>query len=395
MSRLLRVLVGLASLAAPLGAQGNLPTWTLREDWRLRSDAVDLIQVQGLTVMADGGFIVVAGQDRQIHRFDASGRLRFSAGREGRGPGEFVAPQTARVTGDSVWVWDLLARRLTIFGPTGRYVRSVELAGTWPLRADTPPLAGRRSGGLMPDFVTAEGDIVGWTTVAASGPGDVSRSLLVRVGRDSMAHILSDRLGYDNAAVSWRAADNTGGSIMIPFAPRPLSGASADGRRIVTAQSSAKDGTTSELRLRVVDAVTGSVADHRASFPAVTVTRARRDSAMNVTRNVAGRGFGGARVTGPPAGTFADVESRIPPTADLLPGARQLMVAPDGTMFVPLQTADHPAPRYAVFAPNGRQTGWFSVPKGVFLRAATATHVWAAVPDEDGFPHIVRFAIVR
>ena len=167
MPRLWCVLIGLVSLTAPLSAQRDLPTWTLREDWRLRTDAVDLIQVQGLTVLADGGFIVVSGQDRQIHRFDAGGRLRFSAGREGRGPGEFVAPQTARVTGDSVWVWDLLARRLTVFGPTGRYVRSVELAGTWPLRADTPPLAGRRSGGLMPDYVTAEGDVVGWTTVAA------------------------------------------------------------------------------------------------------------------------------------------------------------------------------------------------------------------------------------
>jgi hypothetical protein len=384
------------ALAAPAAAQGALPTSTLREEWRLNTGAVDLIQIQGLTVTADGGIIVVAGQDRQVHRFEPDGRLRFSAGREGRGPGEFTAPNTARPTGDSLWVHDLLARRLTVFGPTGRYVRSVELAGTRTISAVGGPFAGRRVSGLIPDFVAADGDVVGWTSVIANGPNDASTSLLVRLGRDSTLRLIADGIAEVRSAVDWRNAEGTSGSIMVPFAPRQLRGVSADGRRIVVAVTEPRDRGRSDLRVRVVDARSAAVTEHRASFAAIPVTRARRDSAMEAQRRIgAGPGIGGVVRRGPPPETYAAIEARIPATADLIPGGRQLLVAPDGTMYVPLLTADHPTPRYAVFAPDGRQTAWITPPPKVFLRAATATHLWGIVTDDDGFPQVVRFAIVR
>jgi hypothetical protein len=70
-----------------LSAQISPATWSLREDWRLRTGAVEILQIQGLTVTGDGGIIVAAGQDRQVIRFDPNGRHRFTTGREGRGPG--------------------------------------------------------------------------------------------------------------------------------------------------------------------------------------------------------------------------------------------------------------------------------------------------------------------
>jgi hypothetical protein len=378
-----------AALALPLGAQSGPPTWTLREDWRLRTSSVDLIQIQGLTVTPEGGVIVVSGQDRQIHRFEPGGRLRFTAGREGRGPGEFTLPQLARTTGDSLWVHDLMARRLTVLGPTGRYVRSVELTATRQLPPDAGALAGRTVTGLSPEYVTAQGEIVGWVTVPGATRNDASRQVLVRVARDSSLTVYTDRPDAGRSTVGWQGANGSYGFTPIPFAPRSFVGASPDGRRIVIAYAEVRDGPLRELLLRTVDAATGRSTEQQHTFRALPVSRARRDSAMRIVRGEVSR-----PMPVPPADAIARIEAEIPTTDDLI-GRGQLLVAPDGTVYVPMQTAEHPALRYAVFAPSGAHTAWITLPAGVFLRAATDTHLWGTVTDDDGFPHVVRYAIVR
>jgi hypothetical protein len=37
----------------------------------------------------------------------------------------------------------------------------------------------------------------------------------------------------------------------------------------------------------------------------------------------------------------------------------------------------------------------YAVAVSACLRAATDTHLWGTVTDDDGFPHVVRYAIVR
>ena len=133
--------------------------------------------------------------------------------------------------------------------------------------------------------------------------------------------------------------------------------------------------------------VTGAVREHRHTFRPVAVTRARRDSAMRVERAI-----GPNRL--PPADVLARLEARIPVALDLI-ARRQLLVAPDGTAYIPMETAQHPAVRYAAFTPAGTHVAWVAIPPKVFLRAATATHLWGVSSDEDGFPQVVRFAVGR
>lgn len=66
-----------------------------------------------------------------IYRYDCRGRALGRVGRKGEGPGEFNVPAPlARLRGDTVGVWDQRQQRLSLFHPSGRFLRSekVELS---------------------------------------------------------------------------------------------------------------------------------------------------------------------------------------------------------------------------------------------------------------------------
>jgi hypothetical protein len=78
-----------------------------------------------------GRALVVAegGGARQLRIFDAAGAHLRSIGREGRGPGEFVAlTNLAVVSGDTIWAWDSRTRRMTAFRSDGTFAATATLA---------------------------------------------------------------------------------------------------------------------------------------------------------------------------------------------------------------------------------------------------------------------------
>lgn len=64
--------------------------------------------------------------------FDRGGRLVGSVGREGRGPGEFQAPwRLALDANDSLFVWDVGLRRVSVFGPNLAHARDFRVPPHW------------------------------------------------------------------------------------------------------------------------------------------------------------------------------------------------------------------------------------------------------------------------
>ena len=82
---------------------------------------------------------VLDGGNQRVLVFDARGRFVRQIGKQGRGPGELIAPVQMAVnpTGDVV-VSDLGRRAYSIFGGDGTFKRNVPFAAT-----GGPPLAGR------------------------------------------------------------------------------------------------------------------------------------------------------------------------------------------------------------------------------------------------------------
>ncbi len=89
------------------------------------------------------GSVAVLDRSQTIRVFDGQGALRWTAGGEGEGPGEFRwAQMVTEIPGDSLLVWDAASGRLTVFTLDSLLVRD---AGTFTLRGEIlDALTGRR-----------------------------------------------------------------------------------------------------------------------------------------------------------------------------------------------------------------------------------------------------------
>lgn len=113
----LRAAVGVCSVAAEpsirIGASEGGPEHELH-------------RVFGASRLSDGSIALVNQGSQQLRVYDRSGRYVRSAGRQGRGPGEFAAAFHLWVLpGDTVWVGDYRPWQFLVFGPDGAWLRTV------------------------------------------------------------------------------------------------------------------------------------------------------------------------------------------------------------------------------------------------------------------------------
>lgn len=81
--------------------------------------------ISQVTALSDGGFLVVDAQGQgSVRRFDPSGNFLLEIGARGEGPGEFNQPYRVLLSGDTVRVWSLIPRRLSVFLVDGTFLRT-------------------------------------------------------------------------------------------------------------------------------------------------------------------------------------------------------------------------------------------------------------------------------
>ncbi|MFC2156633.1 6-bladed beta-propeller [Acidobacteriota bacterium] len=81
----------------------------------------------GVTSTPDGRLFVSDYNANHIKIFDSSGKFLDIIGREGQGPGEFNGPYRICYFGDELLVYELRARRFSIFKPDGTYLRNSQV----------------------------------------------------------------------------------------------------------------------------------------------------------------------------------------------------------------------------------------------------------------------------
>ena len=106
--------------------------WTLSErEARIGSvDDPDYIfgAVLGMALGPDGLLYTTHRRESSIRRWTADGAPAGSLGRKGEGPGEFEQlPSGLGFFGDSLWVWDHYARRVSYFDLERKFLGSVSL----------------------------------------------------------------------------------------------------------------------------------------------------------------------------------------------------------------------------------------------------------------------------
>lgn len=173
------------------------------------------VEVGDAARLGDGGIVVSDVGASTVRRFDADGRGGRYLGRAGDGPGEFRKPSQVRVgPGDSIYVFDERAQRLTVFSGDGRLLSDVRVRGGSALAAAVERLSDGAWVARTADRVT-EGPI-----------GSMTRDTVVyaRISADLQWGVPIVRL--PGIVTSVTHVQGRRGFRPAPFTPRPAHGVS-------------------------------------------------------------------------------------------------------------------------------------------------------------------------
>jgi len=75
-----------------------------------------------LVLLPRGRVAVVDNRGARVGVFDSAGKWLFNVGGRGEGPGEFTAPLYGSTQGDTLFLWDVLQQRLSLYSAEGQYL---------------------------------------------------------------------------------------------------------------------------------------------------------------------------------------------------------------------------------------------------------------------------------
>jgi hypothetical protein len=76
----------------------------------------------------DGAVCIADNTDQRVSCYSSNGKLLFHSGRKGQGPGEFQLPyRLAALPDNSLAVFDLAGRSISLLDPKGRFVRRIRV----------------------------------------------------------------------------------------------------------------------------------------------------------------------------------------------------------------------------------------------------------------------------
>lgn len=361
------------------------PVWVADSNWTVGNapmlevggaDGVPVGEVVGLVRTLAGAIAAADGRAQIIRVYAPDGRLVRSVGRQGSGAGEFQALAWLGSQGDSLIAFDLLTRRITLFGAGGR-VRTTQVQAQGPVLAAPVGRFGDGtflvvSGGAMFPFAGAEG----------AARRDSAR--LVRFGPDGVAR---DTL----AAVAWGetfgVAIGAGNNRFLAPMPRPF------GRRtsVVLTDEEIVVGEGSEYEVKVYDPAGKLVRRIRRAHSPVPVTP-EAIAAYRATVQLPT----GSR------GLQAQIDSALmsaldaAPYPSVMPAYERVLVDDAGNIWVLEYSVRLDQPRrWSVFARGGQWLGNVLTPVGLRVEDIGSSWILGVWRDPEGTERIRMHALTR
>lgn len=374
-----------------------LPTWEAGPE-ELRIGSVDDPDhafgfIRMIEVDRRGGIYSTHSGESRVRRWTVEGAADGFVGREGEGPGEFTDVRAIGLFGDSLWVMDSRANRISFFDLDATFLGSLTPEVDLGTRDAPYPLPARpeyplRGGGLYgrsPAFsqAVAVGDLTWTPHVRMDAEGTVTDTIY------RQAHSPEHQLAL-------LAADGQGGT----FGPQPF----PDGP--VTATDLARD------RLLVLErgawagagpaAFTVTALGMRGDtlwrlervYDPVPLPAERVDSAID-DRAEALHGFMSRMESGLTVATVRDRVAEAVYRPAYLPAATGLVAGRDGSVWIQLAALpeDPPGSTWLLLDEDGEPTARIRTPPGLRVLAADREHVWGVVSDEFDVNYIVRHAV--
>lgn len=317
-----------------------------------------LFNVVSVAEDPEGRFYVLNVGDRRILVFDTVGKYLRTVGREGRGPGEFIAPRTlAPVGADGLYVLDLMQRRISRFrrsdgghlsdftvGAWGKQVpRDMRASQTGTVAVEFRPGPSIGGGGGKPALVPID-------TVT----GEVRRDAAVEVDSVRRLETSAETKGARRVQL-----------IDAPFTARPV--------WAVDARGSIVFGTGTEYAVFRADS--GKVRPaFRVAASAQPVTDRDREEWLGQPTRESLRG-----------------KVSFPANKPFYTG---LLMDPAGLVWLEVPTASG-ARSWAVHDPSGRLLGQVEFAEGQRLMHVSRGSLYVVQTDADGVETVRRFRLSR
>lgn len=380
---MIRAGLALALLSAPTArAQTAPPRWELVPDLRIGSADqadYDLAAVRGIAVGPQGQIYVAQRYDVRV--YDARGKHLRTIGRRGSGPGEIQNVRDVGLRGDTLWVADDAAYRVTMFGATGRPVET--------LRINSPVVPGAARP-TPPAGILADGSVIG-RPFPSQERLDAADDVLVpfvqmtRAGRPIRSFGLVSVTGEFGTLRGARSVLN----FSLPVQTHSLWDLASDGSSLVVVDRPAA-GRWDATHFRVVRyRAPGQVAfDRRLPYRPREFPAAVRDSLREKMVDILMES-GFARVRGR-AEALVDDSISIPP---FQPPVSHVAAGRDGTTWLRREHAEGGTVRWLVLDAAGNPLAEAAAPSGLTILEARRDTVWGVEHDEMDVPYVVRYRV--
>ncbi len=360
----------------------SVERWTLVPDVRIGSlDApgYTLTEVNDLTVGKDGTIYVVQEMEGLVRVFEPNGKFLRQIGRQGNGPGEFQRPRRLGWSGDSLWVVDWAASRVSFFDNTGGYLDSFRFEG---------PLLDISSRPTRPSVLFGDGTVLG---VPSTGSRPSVASIPIhRMDRSG------ETLGVLGTLDIGRRMGRIepGGPLNInfnyPLPTNSLWDVAPDGSSIVIVHRDAPSSTSENVfKVEKIRSFTDTILTRSYRFPPKPIPTEAVDSLRARYSDF----FVKARISRAEADRYARDSLQIPkyqiPITDLVIGTvgniwlRREEFGADRTEWIVLDGA------------SGNIIATFAAAKELEILYAQPSMVWGVVKDQYDVPYVVRFDIAR
>lgn len=369
-----------------------LPEWTIDSVplQELRGDTTDtqFANILDAVQRADGGFYVADQQQRNITSFAANGAFERVVSRPGRGPGEvgFVS-RLQLLAGDSLAFVDANNRRVSVFGPDGRFTRQVlfpRFEDGSTARVIASLADGRLLGSLRRPWVEAPEvrDSVYRTPYAI-----VAYQVAPATPADSVAPTaLVDTIAVVPDGEAYRATTTEGGETRADEFPMRFGRntiVASDGQRILVATNE-----TPEIVEYGARGPVRRIRSERVARPVTEEDRARLEGSV----------LDGVEKSGQPAEVKADLQRMAKGWryAATHTHAWRLLVGADGSVWTedPWILEDDPR-QYFVYDSTGSARARIVLPPRVRALRVSMREVLGVWKDGDGVPHVRRWRIVE
>jgi hypothetical protein len=379
-------LVGIAGCAPSSQATryfSDMHQTFLAEDLRIDGYEQGLVPIGWLAVSSTGAVALIQAQDGGVRVFDRDGNSLGLIGRKGQGPGEFLSPTRGGWKGDTLWVYDVQARRVTVISPDQSIARMFTIRPA--------QLQHFEDGSPLPEYhVIRPSALLPGDTMLATGIASLSDPVAQSINGTPLFHATSDGavhrviLLYDSikSYVPVRF-DGNYGNAMIPFYIAPRTAMAPDGSRVVKLNFVLDGQSGGMINVRLYDGSVGSVVLEKSyPFKGVPVPSAVLDSVVAAS---AAQAFA-REIRKVIEGEARDRASPI------YPPVKGVFLADNNRIWIGLRETEDGNP-WIVLDDSGRALFRVVVPAAIELRAAGGNHAWGIERDPLDVESVVRFSL--